>query len=134
MQDEQNERQGQGRAGDEDGSAACAAALRQRILRRLTGREPEEGEAGRKALVARLARALRGERRRGRAGHWSYDLNRHIALLQAYRAECDGLRALRGTTRPSKAGDHSPSDPRPGSLRATPTRTGKDNAREEGPT
>lgn len=38
-------------------------------------------------IVARLARALRAERTRGRAGHWSYDLNRHIALHQAYEAE-----------------------------------------------
>lgn len=34
-----------------------------------------------------LARALRSERNRGRAGHWTYDLNRHIGLLQAFRAE-----------------------------------------------
>ncbi|MDQ0315110.1 hypothetical protein [Amorphus orientalis] len=34
---------------------------------------------------ARLARALRAERRLGRAGHWSYDLNRHLALKQASR-------------------------------------------------
>jgi hypothetical protein len=40
-----------------------------------------------RAILARLARALRGERNRGRAGHWTYDLNRHIALRQAYEAE-----------------------------------------------
>jgi len=38
-------------------------------------------------IVARLSRALRAERRRGRAGHWTYDLNRHIALSQALAAE-----------------------------------------------
>ena len=43
-------------------------------------------EARRKTL-ARLARSLRAERMRGRAGHWTYDLNRHIALAQAYAAE-----------------------------------------------
>jgi len=43
--------------------------------------------ATRRKIVARLARALRGERNRGRAGHWTYDLNRHIALAQAYTAE-----------------------------------------------
>jgi hypothetical protein len=43
--------------------------------------------AGRRAIVRRLARALRAERNRGRAGHWTYDLNRHIALAQAYAAE-----------------------------------------------
>ena len=42
---------------------------------------------GRRRIVARLARALRAERTRGRAGHWTYDLNRHIALAQAYQTE-----------------------------------------------
>lgn len=41
----------------------------------------------RSAIVGQLARKLRAERRRGRAGHWSYDLNRHIALWQALLAE-----------------------------------------------
>jgi hypothetical protein len=49
-------------------------------------------------IVARLARALRAERQRGRAGHWSYDLNRHIALAQALDAE---RRRLEGLNRPS---------------------------------
>jgi hypothetical protein len=38
-------------------------------------------------IVARLERALRAERNRGRSGHWTYDLNRHIALHQALAAE-----------------------------------------------
>lgn len=42
---------------------------------------------GRRRTLARLARALRAERNRGRAGHWTYDLNRHIALAQAYESE-----------------------------------------------
>ena len=40
-----------------------------------------------RSIVTRLARALSAERRRGRAGHWSYDINRHIALMQALAAE-----------------------------------------------
>ncbi|WP_321341828.1 hypothetical protein [Breoghania sp.] len=95
----ENGQDGVDRQGAADRGAQRAAALRNRTLRRLTGLEPEEGEAGRKALVARLARALRGERQRGKAGHWSYDLNRHIALSQAYRAECDALRAMRRSMR-----------------------------------
>jgi len=43
--------------------------------------------AARRAIVARLAWALRSERTRGRAGHWTDDLNRHIGLAQAYAAE-----------------------------------------------
>lgn len=51
-------------------------------------------------LVARLARALRSERQRGRAGHWSYDLNRHIALAQALGAERHRLERLMQPRRP----------------------------------
>lgn len=36
-------------------------------------------------LVARLSWSLRTERRLGRAGHWAYDINRHIALAQNLR-------------------------------------------------
>ncbi len=47
-------------------------------------------------VLRRLAQALRAQRRLGRAGHWTYDLNRHIALQQAFVAEARTLRALRG--------------------------------------
>jgi hypothetical protein len=43
--------------------------------------------AGRRRILARLAQALRSERSRGRGSHWTYDLNRHIALALAYAAE-----------------------------------------------
>jgi hypothetical protein len=42
-----------------------------------------------RALLALLRRALRAERRRAKAGDWSYDLGRHAALLAAYRHELD---------------------------------------------
>lgn len=42
-------------------------------------------------LIQRLRRALREERRRGLAGHWTYDLRRHAALLRALQAEIAGL-------------------------------------------
>ena len=45
------------------------------------------------AAIARLKRALRSQRRLGRAGHWSYDLNRHFGLLQALKAEVARARA-----------------------------------------
>lgn len=44
------------------------------------------------AVVAELERALRSER--ARIGHWSYDLNRHIGLLVAHRAEKARLEGL----------------------------------------
>jgi len=57
---------------------------------------PDDPEAVRR-IVDRLARALRSERQRGRAGHWSYDLNRHIALAQAIDAERRRLETLTQT-------------------------------------
>lgn len=48
---------------------------------------------GRLQILSKLRRALRAERRRARAGHWSYDLNRHLALLSAYKGELALLRA-----------------------------------------
>jgi hypothetical protein len=49
---------------------------------------------GRRRLVAMLERALKAERRRGRAGHWSYDLARHVALLAAWKRELAEVAAL----------------------------------------
>ncbi len=49
------------------------------------------GAAATRAIIRLLARAMRGERARGRAGHWTYDLNRHMGLLQALRAERERL-------------------------------------------
>lgn len=52
------------------------------------------------SIVARLERALRAERNRARSAHWTYDLNRHIALHQAHLAESGRLAALRARRRP----------------------------------
>ena len=49
---------------------------------------------GRKKRVALLRRALRAERCRGLAGHWTYDLARHCALLRCYRSEVTQLAEL----------------------------------------
>jgi hypothetical protein len=72
-------------------SAGSEAYNREKHLPRLLPLLPSEiadlTSAARRRIVARLARALRAERMRGRSGHWTYDLNRHIALSQAYRAE-----------------------------------------------
>jgi len=43
-------------------------------------------------LLARLRCALRAERQRGIAGHWSYDLARHSELLTVYRILVDAHR------------------------------------------
>ena len=54
----------------------------------------DESLEGRRHVVRKLRRALRAERRRGVAGHWTYDLARHAELLRIYRLELasSGLR------------------------------------------
>ena len=54
----------------------------------------ETPEAARDVL-REIERALRAER--ARRGHWTYDLNRHIALLVAHRAESARLARLRAS-------------------------------------
>lgn len=64
---------------------------RARDLPRLVALWPHEiadcTAAGRIRVVKLLRRALREQRRRGLAGHWSYELARHAALWRAYRHE-----------------------------------------------
>ena len=64
---------------------------RARDLPRLIALWPKEiddcSEDGRRALLQKLRRALREERRRELAGHWTYDITRHAGLLRAYRHE-----------------------------------------------
>lgn len=76
--------------------AGIALYTRQTCLPRLLPLLPAEladdSDVARRRIVGRLARALRAERMRGRAGHWTYDLNRHIALHQAYEGERRRLR------------------------------------------
>jgi hypothetical protein len=71
---------------------------RTRDLPRLLPLWPDETtintRAAQTALVARLRRALRAERQRGIAGHWTYNLARHADLLRAYRAELAGVQEV----------------------------------------
>ena len=53
----------------------------------------DESPQARRAILAKLRRALRAERRRGVAGHWTYDLARHVELLRVYRQELGRPRA-----------------------------------------
>jgi len=79
--------------------AGAAIYERARDLPRLARLDPRDLMAdtveGAEAILARLKRALRAERNRARSGHWTYDLNRHIALRQAYVAETERLRVLK---------------------------------------
>ncbi len=80
--------------------AGARAYDRSRDLPALIRTEPPSGEMETaevlQSIVMRLQRALRAERNRARSGHWTYDLNRHIALHQAHEAEGRRLAALRG--------------------------------------
>jgi hypothetical protein len=72
------------------------AYVRARDLPKLIGLWPWEIEdqtlVGHERLLALLRRALRLERQRGLAGHWTYDLARHASLLKAYRCELSSFR------------------------------------------
>jgi hypothetical protein len=72
---------------------------RNRQLTKLIGLWPRELEDCTEAaclhIIALLEKALRGERQRGQGGHWSYDLNRHAALVEALREERARLQVLR---------------------------------------
>jgi hypothetical protein len=46
---------------------------------------------GRLSVIAKLKAARRAEIARGRSGSWLYDLNRHLNLCGALRAEYDAL-------------------------------------------
>jgi hypothetical protein len=94
---------------DLNASKADTNYVRTRDLPRLLPLWPHEvagtTNADRARLLARLRCALRAERQRGLAGHWTYDLARHAQLLRAYRAEAAehaqvkkriGMRSVRG--------------------------------------
>ena len=67
-------------------------------LPRLIGLWPSEmldySAVGTAKILALLRKALRSERSRGRSGHWTYDLNRHLALAESLKAERAHLRDL----------------------------------------
>jgi hypothetical protein len=81
------------------GTMAAAGAkcyVRARDLPKLIACWPhelaDESPVGGLLVLGKLRRALRAERRRARSGHWSYDLNRHLALVSAYKAELARVR------------------------------------------
>lgn len=79
-------------------SASMAVYRRDKFLRAFHRLAPatiaaETPEAAREVL-RELERALRSER--ARAGHWTYDLDRHIGLLAAYRVEQARAAKIRG--------------------------------------
>jgi hypothetical protein len=87
--------------------AGAGAYARMRDLPRLIALWPDEladlSLEGHMRILAKLRRALRAERRRAVSGHWSYDLNRHLGLLSAYKGELAGLRVHRNEGQPARA-------------------------------
>ena len=83
---------------DEARFSCAAAALRLsagidlRAMLRASAKDRQE-------MLPKIQRALMRERVRGKARHWSYDLNRHIALKQAF----DYLRGETETATPGSA-------------------------------
>ena len=51
---------------------------------------------GRRRIVQRLRRALREERKRGQAGHWTYRLARHAQLVRILSEESAALKEREG--------------------------------------
>jgi len=78
--------------------AGAAVYLRSRDLPKLIALWPHElddpSPEGCRRVLVKLRSALRAERRRALSGHWSYDLNRHLGLISAYRGELASLSRL----------------------------------------
>ena len=84
--------------------AGAGCYVRARDLPRLIALRPRElcdqTSEGSLLILSKLRRALRAERRRALAGHWSYELNRHLGLMTAYKAELGLMR--RAKFRPNR--------------------------------
>ncbi len=72
---------------------SCGAELYEAMA--LTGQE-------RLLAVRRLERMIERERLKGARRHWSYDLNRHIALKQALDLLRNGTHSARAKVRPQE--------------------------------
>ena len=81
---------------------AAADIRRREDLKRLLPMWPAEVEdlslSGRRHIIRYLERALRAERRRGRAGHFAYNISRHAALISNYKQERAALIAFQIAT------------------------------------
>lgn len=88
------------RAGLAAGRPDHGALVRRGEFAALLALWPEEladsSRRGAERVLALLRRALRAERQRGLAGHWTYDLNRHERLRRAYRDELKAFHRTHG--------------------------------------
>lgn len=65
----------------------------------------DDSRQTRARILGKLHSALRAERRRGIAGHWTYDLARHRELLRVWRLELAAAKRLAGSVRVPGTGD-----------------------------
>jgi hypothetical protein len=96
-------------------ACSCDHGPRDRTLAALLPLWPHEIEdrslAGQQHVCRLLAAALRRERQRGIAGHWTYDLARHGALARLLPQEQRRLaHLLRSSKRPAQSAGLSRSD------------------------
>jgi hypothetical protein len=88
------------------GGASPAAYDRRTELPRILSLWPaqlaDDSPRGRRLILARLRRALKAERRRGIAGHWTYDLARHVELLRVYQLELAWRQSVTGCADPRR--------------------------------
>jgi len=104
------------------------AYVRDRDLPRLIALWPRElsdqSPKGSFLILSKLRRALRAERRRARASHWSYDLNRHLGLMSAYKGELARLNRTGrgGAAQPTAEADKPRNSVTPGRSPSVPSR------------
>lgn len=55
----------------------------------------DETMKGTETIIKKIRQAIRLERKNGRLGHWSYNLNRHVALINALKEETKHLLSLK---------------------------------------
>ncbi len=85
-------------------AAGAVAYSRARDLPKLIALWPHElddASEGCRLVLGKLRRALRAERRRASSRHRSYDLNRHLALVTAYKAEASRLKVEEARLNPA---------------------------------
>lgn len=89
--DSMDERAGEVMARITRADRALRPEHRERYLRELVFVTPKQARdtspEGRSFVIDRLRRALTAEERRAGTAHWTYDLNRHVALRQMLGAE-----------------------------------------------
>jgi hypothetical protein len=92
----------------DDRAANATCGNRRKGLAHLLGiRETEAQDqslAGRLAIVAKLRAARQGEISRGQSGSWLYDVNRHLNLCAALRAEYEALADFLANDRMDRSG------------------------------